>query len=45
MMTTTITVHAGTKSKMLEYGNMGESYDDVINRMFCELETLQNDQC
>lgn len=35
---TTITISNNTKSRMLEYGHMGETYDGVINRMFDEIE-------
>ena len=42
-MTTTITIHDETKELILDYGRMSETYDDVINRMFKELETLRSD--
>ena len=35
-MATTITIHDKTKGRMLSYGNMGESYDDVVNRLLDE---------
>ena len=35
---TTITISNNTKSRMLEYGHMGETYNGVINRMFDEIE-------
>ena len=35
---TTITISNNTKSRMLEYGHMGETYDGVINRMFDEIK-------
>ena len=40
-MTTTITIHDETKGLFLKYGRMGETYDDVINRMFEELGVLK----
>ena len=43
MMTTTITIHKNTKELILDYGSMSETYDDVINRMFKELEILRSD--
>ena len=39
-MTTTITIHEKTKARFLKYGRMGETYDDVVNRAFDELEGL-----
>ena len=33
MATTTITIQIGTKTRILRYGTMGESYDNVINRL------------
>ena len=36
MMTTTITIHGKTKNRVLSYGRMGETYDDVINRLLTE---------
>ena len=36
MMTTTITIHDKTKGRLLSYGNMGESYNDVVNRLLDE---------
>lgn len=35
---TTITISSNTKSRMREYGHMGETYDGLINRMFDEIE-------
>ena len=37
-MNTTITISYETKTRMLKYGHMGETYNDVINRMFDEIE-------
>ena len=42
MMTTTITIHDGTKERVLSYGNMGETYDMVINRLLTEVKVLDN---
>ena len=42
MIMTTIHITDNTKTKLLRYGNMGETYDDVINRMFDEIEKLKS---
>lgn len=39
-MTTTITIHDETKGRVLSYGNMGETYDMVINRLLTEVKML-----
>ena len=40
MMTTTITIHNDTKDRIVSYGKMTETYNDVINRMFDENRLL-----
>ena len=42
IMTTTITIHDETKGRVLSYGNMGETYDMVINRLLTEVKALNN---
>lgn len=40
-MDTTITITTETKTRILKYGHMGETYNGVINRMFDEIEELK----
>ena len=41
-MTTTITIHKGTKERILSYGKMKETYDMVINRLLTEVKVLDD---
>lgn len=40
-MDTTITITNETKTRMLRYGHMGETYNDVINRLFDEIDEFK----
>ena len=39
-----IKIHEGTHERLKSHGNMGESFDDLINRILDDWEDQQEDQ-
>ena len=39
---TTIHIKEGTRKRLLKHGRMGESFDELINRILDELESMEH---